>query len=486
MNKKYISVAILLALLSQLFVACEKDYLDVNKDPNFPTEVPGYVIFPAAVMSTTGTLATRVGVTTGLWSQHLTQSNVANQFKEIDQFNLNFADYDGAWREFYSGALNDYLTIKKFAEADEDWSMYLMATVMEAYTYQYMVDLWDNVPYSEAGVEFHPVFDKGEDIYNGLLASIDLALSKEVSDFPANLAKYDMVFGGNIMLWKQFANTLKLKMYIRMYDAKELVAKPAIETLLTANNLLTSDAGIVSFEDADDQRNPLMEYNFYGLNTGNNLVASKTLLRYLQVNSDPRVSEFFATNDADLYAGLAQGNYTNTVVKNGELSLMKYVPTKPFFFISEAECYFLQAEAILRAGGNAKEMYDLGVVTALNQYEIATSNDFVAVGGAYEFPSAGSFDEKLEAIIQQKWVALYQGTNSTEAYIEHVRTGYPTESVLPFGDENGYVYGQFTYPVNGVSSGVYPKRLPSSKDENQNNQNADELVDAFQPVWWNK
>lgn len=485
MNKKYISIAVFMALISQLFMACEKDYLEINTDPNFPTEVPGYVIFPAAVMSTTGTLATQIGITTGMWSQHYTQSNVANQFKEIDQFNLTFSDYDRPWREFYSGALNDYLSIKNFAEADEDWSMYLMATVMEAYTYQYMVDLWDNVPYSEAGVEFHPVFDKGEDVYNGLLASLDLALSKEVFDFPGNLAKYDMVFGGDISHWIQFANTLKLKLYMRMYGVNESVSKPAIEALLLADNLLMLDAGVVSFEDADNQRNPLMEYNFHGLNTGNNLVASKTLLRYLQINNDPRVEEFYDVNDAGLYAGLAQGDYTNTVILNGELSLILEVPTKPVFFISEAECYFLQAEAILRTGGNPKAMYDLGVTTALMQYN-ESADSFLESGGAYEFPSSGSFEEQLEAIIQQKWVALFQGTNSTEAYVEHVRTGYPTESTLPYGDENGYIYGQFTYPVNGVSSGAYPKRLPSVKDENQNNQNADELVDAFQPVWWNK
>lgn len=485
MKIKYISLAVFMALISQLFMACEKDYLEINTDPNFPTEVPGYVIFPAAVMSTTGTLSTQIGITTGMWAQHYTQSNVANQFKEIDQFNLTFSDYDRPWREFYSGALNDYLAIKNFAEADEDWTMYLMATVMEAYTYQYMVDLWDNVPYTEAGVEFHPVFDKGQDVYNGLLASLDLALSKEVSDFPGNLAKYDMVFGGDISLWKQFANTLKLKLYMRMYGVNESVSKPAIEALLLADNLLTTDAGIVSFEDADNQRNPLMEYNFHGLNTGNNLVASKTLLRYLQINGDPRVEEFYDVNNAGLYAGLAQGDYTNTEILNGELSLIREVATKPVFFISEAECYFLQAEAILRTGGNPKVMYDLAVTTALMQYN-ESAESFLESGGAYEFPSGGSFEEQLEAIIQQKWVALFQGTNSTEAYIEHVRTGYPTESDLPYGDENGYIYGQFTYPVNGVSSGVFPKRLPSVKDENQNNQNADDLVDAFQPVWWNK
>lgn len=487
MKLKFISAAVLMALLSQLFIACEKDYLDINTDPNFPTEVPGYVIFPAAVMSTTGTLATRVGITMGMWSQHFTQGNTANQFKEIDQFQLNYSDYDDAWREFYSGALNDYLTIKKFAVADEDWSMYLMATVMQAYTYQYLVDLWDNVPYSEAGIEFHPKFDKGEDIYTGLLASLDEALSKDVADFPGNLAKYDMVFGGNVSKWRQFAKTLKLKIYLRMYEAKESVAKPAIEALLAENDFISFDAGIASFLDADNQRNPLIEYNYHGLNTGNNLVASKTLLRYLQVNNDPRIGEFYDVNNAGVYAGLAQGDFSNTVIKNGELSLIKNNPTKPFFFISEAECYFLQAEAILRTGGNPKAMYDLGVTTALGQYnDVASNSDFVAVDGAYEFPTAGTFENKLEAIIQQKWVALYQGTNSTEAFIEHVRTGYPQESALPYGEENGYVFGQFTYPIQGATGGKYPVRLPSVKDENQNNENADELVDAFQPVWWNK
>jgi len=504
MKIKILTTVILLALLSQLFVACEKDYMDINKNPNAPTEVPGYVMFPAAVMSTTGTFATRIGITTGMWSQHFTQGNTANQFRDIDKFTLNYNDYDGAWTELYTGALNDYKTIIDFSTANEDWTMNFMATVMKAYTYQYIVDLWDNAPYSQAGVEFYPVFDKGQDIYKDLIVKIDEAMAKATDNLPSNISKYDMVFAGNLASWKAFANTLKLKMYVRMYDVDPQDAKI---TALLAGNLLEENAGIGKFEDADNQRNPLNEYNFHGLNTGNNLVASNTMLLYLKENNDPRYRRFYRPLEeeetlwpglpATQWAGLDQGDFSNTVIKSGELSLILKKAEDPCFYISKAESKFLQAEALLLTGGSPKAKYDEGVVAALEQYPVeeyvlsevdaAAFNPatYVAVGGAYEFPSAGTTAEKLEAIIQQKWVALYQGTNSTEAYIEFVRTGYPKVSAVSY-DDPAYVKGQFVYPVNGVTSGEFPKRLPSVKDESVNNPNADPLVDGFQPIWWNK
>ena len=496
MKIRIYTTVILLAILSQLFVACEKDYLDVNTNPNAPTDVPGYVMFPAAVMSTTGTFATRIGITTAMWSQHLTQGNTANQFRDIDKFNLNYDNFDAAWNELYSGALNDYKTIIDFSENNEDWSMFFMATIMKAYTYQYMVDLWDNIPYSEACVKYYPVFDKGPAIYADLIASIDNALSKTVTDLPGDIAKYDMVFGGKMDQWKKFANTLKLKMYLRMYKADDAAGNTLISGMLS-QNLLDVNAGILSFVNADNQRNPLNEYNFHGLNTGNNLVASNTMLLYLQENNDPRYRVFYQSVgdlEVDLpknkWAGLNQGDFSNTSIKSGELSLMKDRPSDPCFYISEAESYFLQAEAILRTGGDAQAMYEKGIKAALNQYSTAdyavSAFDVDAfVSSTYAYPSAGTAAEKLEAIIQQKWVALYQGTNSTEAFIEFVRTGYPKVSAVNY-DDDAYVKGQFVYPVNGVTSGKFPKKLPSSKEENVNNPNADDLVDAFQPVWWNK
>jgi hypothetical protein len=372
MKIKLYTAGILLALLSQVFMSCEKDYLEINESPNAPTVVPGYVMFPAAVMSTTGTFATRIGITTGMWSQHFTQGNTANQFRDIEKFVLNYSDYDAAWNELYAGALNDYQTILNFTEKDEDWSMYLMATVMRAYTFQYMVDLWDNIPYTEAcqaGI-YYPKFDKGQDIYGDLIASIDNALSKPLEDLPGDIAKYDMVFNGNVASWIKFAKTLKLKLYIRQYGVNK---QDAALTALLADNLLDIPAGIISFQDADNQRNPLNEYNFHGLNTGNNLVASNTMLTFLKVNNDPRYRVFYKPLEEDAtkwlglpaseWAGLNQGDFSNTVIKSGELSIINKRATDPCFFISESESYFLQAEAYLNLTNDvkAKEMYELGV-----------------------------------------------------------------------------------------------------------------------------
>ena len=91
--------------------------------------------------------------------------------------------------------------------------------------------------------------------------------------------------------------------------------------------------------------------------------------------------------------------------------------------MSKEESLFLQAEAQARYGSGAKELYDAAVIENFNKYSLDGSS-YVATEGAYEFPSAGTLEEKIEAIITQKWIAGFPG-NGFEAFFDKNRTGYP-------------------------------------------------------------
>ncbi len=492
--KRYKSIILL--FLTILILSCEKDYLDINKDPNNPTDVPAYIMLPAAQLSPTAIFPTRIGIITGLWSQYFTQNPNSSQWKELDRFLINYSDFDGAWDELYSGGLNDLHNIKIKAKED-DKAVYFISTVMEAMTYQYLVDLWDEIPYSEACVEDYPKFDKGQDVYTSLIANLDEVLATNPDDMPANVAKYDIVFGGEIAKWRKFAKTLKLKLYLRMYETNPDTYKSNVQALLN-EDLLDFNAGVLAFTDADGQRNPLNEYNFHALNTSNNLIATKTMLEYLRGNDDPRYKRYYMpveVEGVDGWYGIPQADFENNEYKGSDkpLSRIDVRATDPVFYISEAESYFLQAEAMLRVGQNPKEMYDKGVVTSLNFYDSAedyyldtvlVAANYVAEGGVYEFKSSGTFDEKLEQIITQKWLALRQGVNFVEGFIERARTDYPKISDKAYGEE-GYIPGQLVMPI-GAASAVWPSKLPSVKGEKDNNPNAPVLVDAFGKIWWDK
>lgn len=490
--KRYKSIILL--VLTIFVLSCEKDYLDINKDPNNPTDVPAYVILPAAQLSPTAIFPTRIGIKCGLWTQYFTQNPNSSQWKELDRFLINFSEFNDTWLELYSGGLNDFYNIKIKATEEGDAAVYFIATVMETMTYQYMVDLWGDIPFTEACIENYPKFDNGEDIYASLISRLDEVLATNPDNMPATIAKYDIVFGGDIAKWRKFAKTLKLKLYLRMYETNEAAYKPKVQALLS-EDLLDFNAGVLEFTDADGQRNPLNEYNFHALNTSSNLIATKTMLEYLRGNNDPRFKRYYKpvnVEGVDGWYGTAQADFENPLYKGDDkpLSRIDVRAIDPVFYISEAESYFLQAEAKLRVGDDPKEMYEMGVKTSLDfysseDYHIDTTlvaADYVAAGAVYEFKSSGTFDEKLEQIITQKWLALRQGVNFVEGFIERARTDYPKISDKAYG-ATGYIPGQLVLPVDAATD-TWPSKLPSVKDEQVNNPNAPDLVDAFQKIWW--
>ena len=143
------------------------EWLDVNTDPNNPTEVPADLVLPNAQMQIAGSVGGDYAILGGIWSQHWTQSHIASQYKDIDSYDLTDKDFEIDWSELYSDALVDLAEIKTKSSAAGEWNSYLQATCLEAYTYQILADLYDKVPCKEAvqgSANLTPKFDDGEAI----------------------------------------------------------------------------------------------------------------------------------------------------------------------------------------------------------------------------------------------------------------------------------------------------------------------------------
>jgi hypothetical protein len=482
------SLFIFVAGLS-ILTGCKRQ-LDINKDPNKPDLDKGSpsLVFPGAVMSTVGRVGGELNIIGGIWSQYYTQSYASNQYKTIDAYNLQNADYNDNYTELYSGALNDYQYVLDKASASGDWNFYLMATVMKAYTVQVLADVYDKIPYSQAlqgSTDLNPVFDDGYAIYTDLLSKIDDALGKDFTAKTNTLPKEtDIVFGGDMEKWIRFANTLKLKMYLRMVNAKPAEAQAGIQKLYTSGaKFLNVPAVVKGFSATPDKQNPFYAYNIYRLNTTTNLRASKTFTTWLTTNGDPRVEYFFASSAP---VAMHQGDNTNTDPTYGSSAVFVQAATDPVELISLAESYFLQAEARLRyyGGDETKNLYDLGVEAAFSALDYDGSS-FVAPGGKYEYPVAGSMEQKIEAIIVQKWASFAYGCHSLEAFFERNRTGYPKTSAV-YSTDISYVPGEFVYSATAVTSGKFPKRLVYPNVERSRNKNTPAEVPITTPVWWAK
>ncbi|WP_276482768.1 SusD/RagB family nutrient-binding outer membrane lipoprotein [Paraflavitalea pollutisoli] len=478
---------LLTSLLCVLVLAGCSKITEDNVDPNNPSidKASPQLLLPSAMMCTAGQIGGEYAITGGLWSQYYTQSAFASQYRTIDAYNMVSSDNNTAYREVFRSALIDYAKIQELSKTSESWAFYLMATVMKAYTYHMVVDLYDHLPYSEAltgATNLQPKFDDGYSIYTGLLAEINEAMGH---NYGAGLSpadrNSDIVFGGDMDSWTRFANTLKLKLYLRMVNAKPTEAQQGITALYTANAVfLETGAGITSFQDRPNYSNPFYEQNIRRLNTNDNLRASYTFVSWLRKNNDPRVVAYFGSANPGT---IHQGDYTNNNPAYSSAAVFVQHAIDPVWFISKAESYLLQAEARSRYynGAGAKALYDAGVTAAFAQLNLVPGN---LLTGAYAFPDAGTLEQKQEAISVQKW-ASFPGTHDLEGFFEQCRTGYPKNSAV-YSTNAAYVPGQLVYSANGVTGGLFPKRLLFPEIERSRNINTPAEEPITKKVWWAK
>ena len=487
---KNIFISLMSVLLITTLISCN-DFLDINKDPNNPGTAPAALTLPAAQITIANVLGADYAVVGGLWAQHWTQSHVASQYRDEDRYALNRLDYQVAWGELYAGALVDLASIEAEALESENWNLYLQAVSLTAFTYQILVDWYDAVPYSESlqgGTgNFNPTFQGGAEIYADLLARLDNALSKDFTLSSVQQVPSDFIFGdletdAQVASWIQFANTLKLKLWLRQTKVNNAGAGAAITALLANGNFLTTDAKVDVFVDLPEQSNPLYESNVRQLNVATNLRGSRTLISYLQENDDPRLDALFLPGTTGHY-GLWQGWFEapTTVVAEQQPDVAILDPTRPIYFFSYDEVLFMLAEAEARYGdaGDAKAYYDQAVTAACARVGTDCSAT-VAPGGIYEYPN-GSLQENLVAIITQKWISLVD--RGYEAFWDHKRTGIPAVSQFPAFDDN-VIPGTFTYSVGGTTGGLFPMRLVYPESERNTNTNIPAEVAITEAVWW--
>lgn len=478
--KKYTFLFIILTIV---VAGCSKTFFDVNTDPNNPQTSSPKLTLPAATASSAYVVGGWYQLLGGFWAQHWTQSTGASQWTDWDDYSLRSDEYDRQFNELYAGALNDFEYVRKESAKANDWTYYLIATCLQSYTYQVLVDLYDKIPFTQAllgDANLTPKWDDGSLVYDSLIARINYALNQDLTVKSASnplatssaIGDEDLIFRGDMDKWIQFANTLKLKIYLRQVNARPTVTSAGVMALLSKDNFLTEDAKVTSFGKETNKRNPIYETGVDRL--PGNIVASYTLLNYLVTNNDPRLDYIFTPPTGKPQTGLEQGHYKTDAAKYptiASLSTPLLGAQDPVYFISESESYFLQAEAQLRYGTDAaaKTQYIAGIKASEAKFGSPDSSNLYEAGGPYEYPSTG-FEAKLQSIIIQKWIA-FANSQGLEAFFDQNRTGYP----------NFYSIS----PTN-VTGGNFPRRLLFPDAEKKSNPNTPAQVSITTKVWWGK
>ncbi len=483
-------------LASGVFLATGcANFFDINTDPNNPASSSEAITFPAAVSSAAYVFGgVNYQVLGCFWSQYWTQATDATQYVNIDRYNMQSDAMDGrAYQELYSGALNDFDYVSKVAASKGNWIYYLMAETMKAYTFQMLADLYDKIPYREAlqgaAGNTAPKFDDGELVYDSLISKLDQALAKDFSLSSVIVpGKDDLVYGGSLDNWIRFANTLKLKIFIRQSLKRPQVAAAGIKKLYDAGaKFLEADATMSQFTAEVNRRNPFYESQIASGSPRRgyvDVVASNTMIKFLTrdnadpADDDPRLPGLYnRSQTGNLFRGLDQGDFNSSTALKGYRNFAQpnIQATTPVYFMTVSESYLLQAEAILRfptetgkSDADAQTLYNQAVSSHCSSLGVSSAG-LLGPGQVYEFK--GTTAEKLEAVAIQKWVALCN-REGLESFFETNRTRIP-ETKLPFSPSK-----------ENVTNNIFPRRLLFPLSEIQRNPNTPTQVPLTTKVWW--
>ncbi|GHT71569.1 hypothetical protein FACS1894155_12150 [Bacteroidia bacterium] len=473
--KKYKLILLFSAILIT-FGSCS-EFLDVNTDPNNPATAPAKIVLPAAEMSTAAFYNNYLMTYGSIWAEHLCQNFTSNQYNAINDYNPQPTDFNWMWSESFSGALNDYKYVIEEAEKVEDWNMYLIATSMQVFHFAILVDLFDKIPYSE-GLQGNtgilaPKYDDGQTIYADLLTRIDAALSKNFSAITNTaIGSNDYLFHGDMNKWKAFANTLKLKLYLRQTKGGNVNAK--LTECLGSSYGFVDEALIGGFTAEPGKRNPFYGVNMAGEGLGtDNFRAADVFLDYLKNNNDIRYNGIFKPGPgaSGAFNSMVFGDRLNSggSTESDKIARGNWKSDDPVYFFTKAMIQFMIAEAKERTGISGKENYEAGVTASFIDFGHSAANANSLLSGIYAYPSAT--DAKINAIITQKWIASAIRL-PIEAWLDYNRTGYPN-FLKPSANSQ-------------IGGGLMPKRFffPASETSRNTNAPAQEAIET--PVWWAK
>ena len=449
-------------------------------------------------------------------------------YKEVPAIGDKFYSFNGTEADFvnyYTVRLNLLHQLAMALQDDPAKSNErAMVRILRAYTFHQLTDVAGDVPYfdamkGESDRVLSPKYDTQRDIYLDLLKELEEA-AVALDPAGTNFGNADLFYKGDVTKWKKFAYTLMLRLGMRLTKVEAETAEEWVKKAI-AGGVMTDDADIAKIAYANVSggmnlkiQNSFLNGNYLNPQDPDNVEGGKyaaTFIDKLKATNDPRLpvisvvwqkptgaTAYVANNDPAVQKGMISGSLNTKPVDfdtYSEPSPLVLNVAAPIVILGPAEAYLLLAEAALRGwytGSTAAEAYNLGVKAAMTQWALWQSvapssgiisqtqiDDYLA---ANPYLSGGSFDEQLQQISEQKWIALFG--DDYESYANWRRTGYP-------------VLMQVNYPGN-VTGGKMFRRFSILISENLTNQA--NYLEALQRqgfteatgdnlltrVWWDK
>ena len=341
-----------------------------------------------------------------------------------------------------------------------------------------VTDSYGPIPYSnlETNESITVKYDKQEEVYMKMFGELDEAIAAFAANTPLPaeaFSRYDRVYGGNIAQWLKYANSLKLRMAMRLSYVKSDVARAKAAEAI-AGGVIEANADNAAMHAAENRTTLI--YNDWGDHR-----VGADILCYMNGYKDPRMEKMFLANDVGDYVGIRIGiDVTSKSQAVSKYSNMIVASDTPYLWFNAAEATFLRAEYELRWGSEetARSLYEAAVRLSFEERGASGADAYLAQTDVKPAPytdpvgnysamaqsdigipwvdGAENFERNLERIIVQKWIAIFP--LGVEAWSEHRRTGYPKLLPVPTDKSGGTV---------DVAQGA--RRLPYPVEEYQQN-----------------
>ena len=497
--KKIVQMIFTITTMVLVLVSCKKDITDLNINKNAATEMDMAYLVSNGTLRIAGEYEnTRANM---LYSATMIQhtASTAGYFSG-DRYLYN-AQYSGAYmeRHFTDVIRNFSQAIEKTKGVADLVNINSTAVILRAFDLHRMTDLYGDIPYTQAGYglvdgdkNWFPKYESQKDVYAALVKDIKAARDK-MSASAKSMGTQDFIYGGDIAKWKKFANSLLMRIAMRMSNV-DATGAAAVYKEAQASGAFTSNADNAHIKFATGPQG----INRNGLNDGywntykysRDCKISKTFIDWMKANNDPRlmivsggigspdVASEWKTGVAD-QEGMPNG-YTAANIA-GALSTEKAAAYKaltsqanrvfsmlnlkyldwedPYLLITYGEVELMNAEAALKGWltTSAETHFNNGVKAAIQNWtnfdasfsKTTSEIDTYIAGRGF---AAASSTNKLKLIGEEYWAATY--LNDIESWSNWRRTGYPV--LKPTNDPNRFeaneIPRRLIYWENEISS----------------------------------
>ncbi|MFD2248550.1 SusD/RagB family nutrient-binding outer membrane lipoprotein [Pontibacter ruber] len=427
------------ALLS--FMSCTKDFEEMNVNPNQPAVATSAQLLANAQYN----FATNIG---DAWNNarmgmYYAQYWSSTYYTDESRYLIREGTNQTMWNTFYADVLKELSEAQKVEEEAKVLGFenrIAIAEIFKAMTYHYLSDIYGGpIPYAEAldANNAVPKYNTGPEVYAGLLATLEeqIAVLKDPKNMEnPSFAAGDVVYKGNTAKWIKFANSLRLRIALRMIDVNQEAAVAAIRKSLDPANggIIESNADNAMFKwlSGAPNNNPLNE----AYKTRIDFSVAKPFVDYLKKYDDPRLKVYAnpLSTDANAYVGetygLETGSDNNSNGSTKKVSLpSNYVigAEAPTVFLDYAEVEFMLAEIAARGlnvglAGTAAEHYAKGIKASFD-FAGLSNEQYVAYLAKVPYV-ATDLETAKDLIGSQKWIAMYgQGI---QGWLERLRLDF--------------------------------------------------------------